>query len=100
MSLNTTITYTYDTNNFPYKNITGFYNWQKPQGASVNNVLSAVTKNASGVVTRVSQSTYQYNSQNYPLSITETSTPYSINPITGASSPGTPTINTDFFTYY
>ncbi|CAN1536199.1 hypothetical protein MCEGE10_01577 [Flavobacteriaceae bacterium] len=100
MTLYSTTTYSYDTNNHPNKNITGFYAWQKPQGASLNNEISAITKNASGVVTRISQSTYQYNSQNYPLSTIETSTPYTINPATGISGSGTPTISTTFFTYY
>jgi hypothetical protein len=99
-TLNSTIIYTYDTNNNPYNNIIGFYAWQKPGGASINNEISAITQNASGDITETSQTTYQYNSQNYPISTTVTYTPYTIDPTGGTSSPGTPTILTNFFTYY
>jgi hypothetical protein len=101
MTLTETITYTYDTNNFPFKNITGFYTCFNPIGfANNNNKISETHKNASGIVTSVNLITYQYNSQNYPISSTETYTGYIINPQTGTSTPGTPTVSNTTFTYY
>ena len=100
MTLNSTTTYTYDANNSPFKNITGFSAWQNASGTSVkNNETGAITKNSSGVITRISQTIYQYNSQNYPISGIETSTPYTTNSFTGTI-PGTPTITTSLLTYY
>jgi hypothetical protein len=86
-----TATFTYDTSNTPYKNITGFYSFSNPQGFySINNLKSEIHKNASNVTTRTIQITYQYNSQNFPISSTSVFTNYSINPQTGTSTPGTP----------
>ena len=101
MTLTETRTYTYDTNNFPFKNITGFYAYYHPIGfANNNNKISETHKNAAGLVTKITQTTYQYNSQNYPISMTETITNYTINPQTGASTPQTPTVSNTTYTYY
>ena len=101
MTLNETTTYTYDSYNFPFKNITGLYANQNPQeAASVNNAISETYKNANGVITKTIQRVCQYNSQNYPISMAETITNYTINPQTGASTPGAPTISTPTYTYY
>lgn len=94
------INYSYDTKNLPYKNITGFYAWQNPRGASINNVINKIEKNASGVITKTVQTTYQYNSQNYPISGIETSTNYNFDSQSGTSTPGTPTTSNITFTYY
>ena len=101
MILTETTTYTYDTNNSPYKNITGFYAYYHPIGYSnFNNKVSETHKNASGIITRTVQTTYQYNSQNYPISETETSTNYNIDSQSGTSTPGTPTVSNRTYTYY
>ena len=101
MTLSETTTYTYDSFNYPFKNITGIYTMENPQTvASVNNEISATRKNASGVITYTSQSTYQYNSQNYPISVAETTTNYTPNPQTGTWTPGTPAVYNATFTYY
>ncbi len=100
MTLTGTTLSTFDNNNSPYKNITGFYTWQNPQGYSVNNEINRTHKDASGVITRTVQTTYQYNSQNYPISGTTTTTNYTINPQTGSSTPGTPSVSNGTFTYY
>ena len=91
---------TYDTKNFPFKNVTGFYMCQNPQGASINNKISEITTNASGVVSSISQDTYQYNSQDYPISGNSSYTSYLIDPTTGISVPSTPNISSVTFTYY
>lgn len=101
MTLIETTTYTYDSFNFPYKNITGIYVLKNSKNnASVNNAISETTKNASGVITHTIQTTYQYNSQNYPISKAETITNYTPNPQTGTWTPGTPTVYNTTFTYY
>lgn len=96
-----TTTFTYDTSNTPYKNITGFYSWSNPQGfESINNLKSEIHKNASNVTTRTVQITYQYNSQNFPTSYTGVITNYTINSQTGASTPQTPISQNGTITYY
>lgn len=101
ISFTGSITYSYDTNNHPCKNITGFYAIQNPQKASsINNVISETTKNAYGVITKTVQTAYQYNSQNYPVSGTTTTTNYTINPQTGSSTPQTPSVSNITYTYY
>jgi hypothetical protein len=101
MTLIETTTYTYDSSNYPLKNITGGYASNSPRNASsVNNPISATSKNASGVITYTNQTTYQYNSQNYPISMAETITNYIPDPQTGTWTPGTPTVYNATFTYY
>jgi len=101
MTLTGSILFTFDDKNSPFKNITGFYTWQNSQGYSVNNAISETFKNASGVITNTFQRTYQYNSQNYPISLIGTSTSYTINPQTGTSTPGTPNVVSNLtYTYY
>jgi len=101
MTLTDTRTYTYDTNNNSCKNITGLYAYYHPIGvANNNNIISETNKNANGVITKTIQRVYQYNSQNYPISMAETITNYSPNPQTGTSTPGTPTVSNTTLTYY
>ncbi|WP_396142066.1 hypothetical protein [Flavobacterium sp.] len=101
MTLTETTTYTYDSYNFPFKNITGLYADHNPQeAASVNNKISETTKNASGEVILTVQTTYQYNSQNYPISMTDTITNYTPDPQTGTWTPETPETYSATFTYY
>jgi hypothetical protein len=96
-----TTTFTYDTSNSPYKNITGFYSWSNPQGfESINNLKSELHKNASNLTTRTVQITYQYNSENYPISYTSVITNYIINSQTGSSTPQTPINQSGTITYY
>ena len=96
-----TATFTYDTSNSPYKNITGFYSLTNPQGFySINNLKSEIHKNTSNITTRTVQITYQYNSENYPTSYTGVITNYTINSQTGASTPGTPSTQSGTITYY
>ena len=98
MTLNSSTTYSFDNKNIPYQNIIGIH--QLRNISLKNNEISAVTKNASGVITSTVQTTYQYNSQNYPISSNETSTDYYINPQTGVSTPRTPTVSSSTITYY
>jgi hypothetical protein len=96
-----TATFTYDTSNTPYKNITGFYSWSNPQGFySINNVKSEIHKNASNATTRTVQITHQYNSENYPISYTSVITNYTINSQSGATTPQTPITQSGTITYY
>lgn len=96
-----TTTFTYDSSNTPYKNITGFYLLTNPQGFySINNLQSEIHKNASNVTTRTVQITYQYNSQNFPTSYTGVITNYTINSQTGVSTPQTPISQSGTITYY
>ena len=96
-----TTTFTYDSSNTPYKNITGFYSLTNPQGFySINNLKSEIHKNASNVTTRTVQITYQYNSESYPISYTGVITNYTINSQTGASTPQTPITQSGTITYY
>ena len=92
-----TVTFTYDTNNSPYKNIKGF---NVLTNENVNNLKSETHKNASNVTTRTVQITYQYNSQNFPTSYTGVITNYTINSQTGASTPQTPISQNGTITYY
>jgi hypothetical protein len=101
MTLTGITTYTYDSFNFPWKNITGFYTYQNPrQAIGVNNAISTTRKNAQGIVTSNSQTTYQYNSLNYPVSMAKTTTDYTLNPQTGTWTAGTPTVYNATFTFY
>ena len=96
-----TATFTYDTSNSPYKNITGFYSLTNPQGFySINNLKSEIHKNTSNITTRTVQITYQYNSEKYPTSSTGVITNYTINSQTGASTPQTPITQSGIITYY
>jgi hypothetical protein len=100
-TLTESVTFTYDTNNSPYKNITGYYALGNPQGFSnINNLKSEIHKNASNVTTRTVQITYQYNSENYPISYTSVITNYTINSQTGVSTPQTPISQSGTITYY
>ena len=101
MTLNGAITYTYDSFNFPFKNVTGLCAYTNPEGFfNNNNRISETHKNATGVITKTIQTTYQYNSQGYPISKTSTSKNYTINPQTGASTPGIPVTSSETITYY
>jgi hypothetical protein len=94
-------TYSYDTNNSPYKNITGFYACYNPRGIlNINNITSEIHKNAAGIITSTYQTTYQYNSQNFPISSSTVFTNYTINPQTGVSTQGTPSTENVTITYY
>jgi hypothetical protein len=94
-------TYTYDDKKFPTKNITGFYQLRNSQGfANNNNPLSIIRRNSSGVITSVSEFTYVYNSQNYPLNAIENYTPYILNSLGTSSVPGTPAVYSTMYTYY
>ena len=96
-----TTTFTYDSSNTPYKNIIGYYLLTNPQGIySINNLKSEIHKNASNVTTRTVQITYQYNSENYPVSYTSSITNYTINSQTGSSTPQTPINQSGTITYY
>jgi hypothetical protein len=101
-TLNGSTTYSYDTNNFPFKNVTGIYIYANPMGEpSVNNQISATNKNASGITTSNTYYTYQYNAQNYPISVTETYTLYTISPSGTSSTPGTSSPSTTTtYSYY
>lgn len=98
--LTETTDYTYDNKNCPYKKITGFLAMITPSGYAVNNPVSITHKNASGIISSISQFTYQYNSQDYPISATNTSTVYNISTSGTSSSPGTPSESTTTYTYY
>ncbi len=100
MTLSSSTIYTYDNKNNPLKNITGFYSWQNPHGGSFNNKISETEKNESGVTLRISQFAYQYNSQDYPISYTETRTPYTLSTSGTSSVPGNPTTYVTALTYY
>jgi hypothetical protein len=100
MLLNSTITYTYDSYNTPYKNIIGFYAYTYPQGNGVNNITGIIHKNSTGVITSTTQFNYQYNAQNYPISFTETNTQYNISLDGSTSTPGSPNISSTSYTYY
>ena len=93
-------TYTYDTKNNPYKNVTGYYSLHAFNGFSINNQITETHKNAQGVTDVIYQTSYQYNSQNFPISNTTTSTNYSINPQTGVLTPGTQYTDIITYTYY
>lgn len=93
-------TYSYDTNNPPFKNITGFYALLNPQGTRTNNVINSIGKYASGAISYTIQTNYQYNSQNYPITANQTITLYTIDLQTGTSTPGTPTIYSLVYSYY
>jgi hypothetical protein len=100
-TLVSTITFTYDTSNSPYKNIKGFYSLANPQGFyGLNNLKSETHKNANNKTTRTVQITYQYNSQNYPISSTGVITNYTINSQTGVSTPQTPITQSTTINYY
>jgi hypothetical protein len=90
-TLNQITTFTYDNKNTPFKNINGWFAWQKPHGEGVNNRVSSITKDVSGVTISSTQYSYQYNSQDYPISVIGTST-YS-----GGS---TPSVKSTTYTYY
>ena len=103
MYLTSITNYTYDTKNNPFKNAIGWsylvgvgFDW----GMTNNNVISEITTNDSGVVESTSQSTYQYNSQDYPISCVTTNNYYNFDPTTGISTPGTPSTETQTYTYY
>lgn len=94
------VTYSYDTKNSPYKNITGLNALYKPQGLSfINNLISEVDYNASGFITSTYQITYQYNSENYPISSSTVYTYYTINPQTGVSTQASQSTNNTTITY-
>ena len=97
MTLNSITTYTYDSKNLLYKNITGISNLFNGQ---VNNETGYTIKDNAGNIIETSQSIYQYNSQDYPISLIRTSTGYNIDPQTGTSTPNTPFTYTENYTYY
>ena len=86
-TFNGTTTYTYDNKNSPFRNITGWFALNIGEG--VNNCLTETHKDASGVTTSIAQATYQYNSQDYPISQISQS----------GMVPGSP-VNTTTITYY
>jgi hypothetical protein len=96
MTLNSITTYTYDSKNFPFKNITGFNFYEN----RVNNQVGYTVKDDGNNIIETCQMNYQYNSQDYPTSLTRTSTRYTIDPQTGTSTPNTPITYTENYTYY
>ena len=84
-------------------------NTNQPFTISVDNSLgyssgkitySQIIENASNVITRTVQITYQYNSENYPISSTGVITNYTINSQTGVSTPQAPISQSGTITYY
>jgi hypothetical protein len=102
MTLSYITNYTYDNKNNVYKNITGInlLKGDSAIGGGDNNVTGYERTDATGNIVETQQVTYTYNSQNYPLSRTETNTSYTINPQTGISTPETPEIYYWVITYY
>ena len=91
-TLQYTTTYTFDNKNSPFINILGF--------DYKNNMTGFIVKNGLGQITNTNQTTYIYNSENYPIQIASTTTNYSVDPQTGVSTPGTPTTKNTTITYY
>ena len=104
MTLYSTKTITYDNKNCYLKSQAGYGNMTGLEwggGSSlINNEIGSITKNASGVTTRVTNTVYEYNSQDYPINAVLTSTPYTPYPIGNDSYPGSSTITTKNFTYF
>lgn len=101
MTLYSTKTITYDNKNSCFKSQAewqGTLNWGP--SSLINNEIGSITKNASGVTTRVTNTVYEYNSQDYPINAVQTSTPYTPLPGTNSSFPGSSTITTENFTYF
>jgi hypothetical protein len=99
MTLISTKTMTYDNKNSYFKSQIGWFGASNAYGPMLNNEISSITKNASGIVTKVTNTVYQYNSQDYPVNAVKTSTPYTLLP-GGNSEPGSSTITTESYTYY
>ena len=97
-TLQYTTTYTFDDKNSPFINILGWYELTNPMGSwencDKNNAIGFITKNGLGQITNTNQTTYVYNSQNYPTQIAYTTT----NSVNSTS----PTTTTENFTitYY
>ena len=99
MTLSSTKTITYDNKNFYFKSQSGYYGASIGNLISLNNEISSITKNASGIVTKVTNTVYQYNSYDYPINAVKSTTPYTLTTI-GNSVPGSSTITTESYTYY
>jgi len=100
MTLSSTKTITYDNKNSYFKSQSGYLGTSNGLGDSLNNEIGSITKNASGVTTRVTNIVYEYNSQDYPINAVQTSTPYYPYPTGNSSYPGSSTITTESYTYY
>jgi hypothetical protein len=99
MTLSWTKTITYDNKNWIGKSQLGYFGASNYYFYTLNNEISSITKNASGIVTNVTNTVYQYNSQDYPINAAKTSTPYTLL-FGGNSVPGSSTITTESYTYY
>jgi hypothetical protein len=99
MTLSNTKTFTYDNKNYYFKSQSGSYG-TGVYGLVPNNQIGSITKNAAGIVINVTNTVYQYNSQDYPINAVTTSTPYTPYPMGNSSYPGSSTITTESYTYY
>lgn len=65
-------TYTYDNQNYLYKNITGYdriSNWYSEFGGPINNIKKIVSTWSNGLPSETTNYTYQYNSNGFPISL-------------------------------
>ncbi len=101
MTLTYTTTFTYDNKNSLYKNVTGllFLNGLDGFPCTHNETGFVKTNNVSGTIAATEQITYIYNSQDYPISLTNTTTSYNFDPLTGTNTPSTPQTYSETFTY-
>lgn len=102
MTLIYTTTFTYDNKNSYGKNVTGviFLNGLDSSPQAHNETGFVKINNVTGNIEETEQITYTYNSQDYPISLTNTHTLYYINPQTGVNTPSTPDIYSETYTYY
>ena len=104
MTLTHTTTFTYDNKNSYVKNITGFIFLNGLDGfgsTQAHNETGYVkTNNITGNIEETEQITYTYNSQDYPISMINTSTSYYFNPQTNTNTPSTPQTYSETYTYY
>ena len=101
MTLDETRTISYDNKNSCFKSRAEWHGTLNSGPSSlINNEIGSITKNASGVTTRVTNTVYEYNSQDYPINAVKTSTPYTPYPTGNGSYPGSSTITTESYTYY
>lgn len=99
--LTSTTIINYDNKFSPFINVTGFISLRNPQGdGNANNPISYINKNAFGVITSSIQLTYEYNSQNFPISASVINNLYNVSPDGTSSSPGTPFQTFNTYSYY
>lgn len=102
MTLIYTTTFTYDNKNSYAKNVTGvfFLNGLDSSPQAHNETGFVKINNVTGFIEETEQITYTYNSQDYPISLTNTHILYYINPQTGVNTASTPDIYSETYTYY